>query len=314
MPNKAAMKRNEMKTRRIGVLLGGTSAEREVSLRTGEAVYNSLLRSGYEAMKIDAGQDLPQKMAEAGIEVAIICLHGRGGEDGTVQGLLEIMGIPYTGSGVLASSLAIEKITAKQILLHHELPTPGFEVFRKGDDIGQLLKRCGHFPLIVKPSREGSTIGVTIAENSAELEQGIRDALEYDSLVLVEDFIRGSEATVSIVNGQVLPIIEIVPKSGFYDYQSKYTAGQTEYILPARYEPVLYQRIQQSAAEAYAALGCRGAARVDFMVQEREFFCLEVNTVPGMTETSLLPKAAAEAGISFDELVIMMLDDAATGK
>ncbi|PLX98663.1 MAG: D-alanine--D-alanine ligase [Desulfuromonas sp.] len=308
------MTRDELKQKKIGVLLGGVSAEREVSLRTGKAISQALVSSGYNVVEIDAATDLPQQLKDSGVEIAFIALHGRGGEDGTVQGLLETMAIPYTGSGVRASSMAIDKVMTKKILLYHELPTPQYMVFRAGDDIDAFVEKCRHFPLIVKPACEGSTIGMTIADDAAELRIGLIEALKYDRQILVEDFIKGSEATVSVLNGEALPIIEIVPKSGFYDYEAKYTAGATEYILPAPYAPVLYERLQQAAVEACRLTGCTGAVRVDFMVREKDFSCLEINTIPGMTATSLLPKAAAEAGIAFPELVQRILEGAGLDK
>jgi D-alanine-D-alanine ligase len=307
-------KDSELKNKKIAVLMGGLSAEREISLKTGQAVLQALLANGSNAVAIDAGRDLPEQLREAGTELAFICLHGRYGEDGTVQGLLEIMQIPYTGSGVMASSMTIDKVVTKQILLYHEVSTPGFMVFHPGDDRSALIESCRHFPLVVKPSREGSTIGISIVRTRKELEAGLDEALRHDDLILIEDYIRGDEVTVSVLNGEALPIIKIVPKSGFYDYQAKYTPGQTEYLLPAPLEAVLYNRLQEVSVAVCKALGCRGAARVDFMVHEREFFCLEVNTIPGMTATSLLPKAAAQAGISFDELVMRILGDADLNK
>ncbi|PLX81658.1 MAG: D-alanine--D-alanine ligase [Desulfuromonas sp.] len=308
------MTRQELKTKKIAVLMGGLSAEREVSLRTGEAVLGALQRRGYRAVAIDAGRDLATRLSTEGVEVAFVALHGRYGEDGTVQGLLELLGIPYTGSGVLASALAMDKVAAKKVLLFHEISTPSFEAYRRGDDLQELLARCRHFPLVVKPAREGSTIGVSIAESLSALREGLGEALKSDDLVLIEDCIRGEEVTVGVLNGRALPIIQVVPKGGFYDFKAKYTAGQTEYLLPAPLEGALYERIQQDAVEACRALGCAGAARVDFMVRGREFFCLEVNTIPGMTETSLLPKAAREAGLTFEELVEQILEGASVGK
>jgi D-alanine-D-alanine ligase len=305
---------NELRNRKIAVLMGGLSAERDVSLRTGQAVLQALLENGCNAVAVDVGHDLPAQLRVAAVEVAFICLHGRYGEDGTVQGLLEMMQIPYTGSGVMASSMAIDKIVTKQILLYHEISTPGFVAFRAGDDRKALIKRCRHFPLVVKPAREGSTIGISIVHDRSQLEAGLAEALLHDDLVLIEDFIQGDEVTVSVLNGMPLPIIKIVPKSGFYDYTSKYTPGQTEYLLPAPLEAVLYNRLQEVSVAACRALACRGAARVDFMVREREFFCLEVNTIPGMTATSLLPKAAAAAGMIFNELVMQILADAGLNK
>ncbi len=306
--------RNDLKKRTIAVLMGGLSAERNISFKTGRAVLKSLLESGYDAVAVDVGHDLPRQLLAAETELAFICLHGRYGEDGTVQGLLEMMKIPYSGSGVMSSSMAMDKVITKQILLYHEISTPGFVVYRAGDDWAAVLERCRHFPLVVKPAREGSTIGVSIVHDIIALEAGLTEALRHDDLILIEDFIQGAEVTVSVLNGEPLPIIEIVPKSGFYDYESKYTPGQTEYLLPAPLDAVIYNRLQEVSVAACRALSCRGAARVDFMVREREFFCLEVNTIPGMTETSLLPKAAAEAGVCFNELVIQILEDAGLNK
>lgn len=302
--------REQMLSKKIGVLLGGLSAEREVSLKTGNASVGALQQLGYNVVAIDVKQNLPEQLQEAGVEVAFIALHGRFGEDGRVQGLLEMLQIPYTGSGVLTSSVAIDKVMTKQFLLYHELPTPEFDFMRPGDSSVDLLQRCKSLPLVVKPSREGSTIGITIARSHEDLRGGIDLAADLDGTVLIEDFIDGVELTVSVVNGEVLPIIQIVPKSGFYDYQAKYTSGDTEYILPAPIDTKKYQLVQQAALKACRVLGCRGAARVDFMFRKGEFFCIEVNTIPGMTETSLLPKAAEAAGINFKQLAEMILLDA----
>ncbi len=308
------MTRQELKTKKIAVLMGGLSAERDISLRTGNAVLSALQEAGYEAFGLDVGRDVAVKLMERKVEVAFIALHGRYGEDGTIQGLLEMMQIPYTGSGVLASSVAMDKVTTKKILLYHELPTPGFQVYRKGEDLEKFLALCRHFPLVVKPAREGSTIGISIVKDVMALRAGIDAALKFDDLVLVEDFIQGMEVTVGILGGEALPIIQIAPKGGFYDYHAKYTVGQTEYILPAPLDGAVYDRIQQVAMEVYRVLGCVGAARVDFMVREKEFFCLEANTIPGMTETSLLPKAARHAGIEFGELAQRILEESGLNK
>ncbi len=310
------MTREELQEKTIGVLMGGLSAEREVSLRTGKAVLNALLESGYLAVAIDAGRDLPARLVQERIEVAFIALHGRFGEDGTVQGLLELLGIPYTGSGVLASSVAMDKVTTKKLLRYHQLSTPDFRIYRRGEDLELLLNGCHNFPLVVKPAREGSTIGISIVRDRDELAAGIAAALRHDELILIEEFIAGAEVTVGVLAGEALPIIQVVPKGGFYDYHAKYTVGQTEYLLPAPLDGALQDRLRDAAVAAYRAIGCDGAARIDFMVreQEGEFFCLEVNTIPGMTETSLLPKAARHAGISFGELVQRILDGARVGK
>jgi D-alanine-D-alanine ligase len=305
---------DELKNKKIAVLMGGLSAEREISLKTGQAVLKALLANGCDAVAIDVGRDLPAQLRAVAAELAFICLHGRYGEDGTVQGMLEMMHIPYTGSGVMSSSMVMDKLVTKQLLLYHEISTPGFVVYRAGDDPEEVMSRCRHFPLVVKPAREGSTIGISIVHDLAELEAGLEEAIKHDDLVLIEDFIQGDEVTVSVLNNEPLPIIKIVPKSGFYDYESKYTPGQTEYLLPAPLEAVLYNRLQEVSVAACKALSCRGVARVDFMVREREFFCLELNTIPGMTETSLLPKAAAEAGVPFNVLVMQILADAGLNK
>lgn len=308
------MTRTEMKAKKIAVLMGGLSGEREVSMRTGAAVLKALQQQGFECCAIDADRNLARQLVECGAEVAFIALHGRFGEDGTVQGLLEIMGIPYTGSGVLASSLAMDKIATKKMLIYHDLPTPGFEVFCKGDDMDAVVERCRHFPLVVKPSREGSTLGVTIAQNPADMRRGIEEALRHDDRLLIEEYIPGRELTVGVLDGEALPIIQIEPQGGFYDFGAKYTSGSTQYLLPAPLDAVLYERLQQVAVAAYQVLGCSGAARIDFRAKEREFFCLEVNTIPGMTETSLLPKAAQQAGIDFAELVVRILEGAGLNK
>ena len=291
-------------------MLGGLSAEREISLKTGNASVRALQQLGYNVIAIDVTKNLPEQLQDAGIEIAFIALHGRFGEDGRVQGLLEMLQLPYTGSGVLASSVAIDKVMTKQFLLYHELPTPGFDFMRPGDSSADLFQRSKYLPLVVKPSREGSTIGITIAKKREDLLEGIDLAAGLDGTVLVEDFIDGIELTVSVLNGEALPVIQIVPKSGFYDYQAKYNSGDTEYLLPAPIDAKSYELVQQAAVKACRILGCRGAARVDFMFRDGEFFCIEINTIPGMTETSLLPKAAQAAGINFQQLVEMILLDA----
>ncbi len=300
--------------KRIAVLMGGLSAEREVSLRTGNAVLRALQGRGLDAVAIDAGRDLPLRLQEAGVQIAFIALHGRYGEDGTVQGLLELLQIPYTGSGVLASSVAMNKLVTKQILMHHGVATPAFAVYRKDNDQVAFVAARQAYPLVAKPAREGSTIGVSIVRDAESLQAGLEEALRHDDLVLVEEFIAGAEVTVGVLGEQPLPVVQVVPKGGFYDYQSKYTPGQTEYLLPAPLPAAVYARLQAEAVAACQALGCRGAARVDFMVRGEELFCLEVNTIPGMTETSLLPKAAGAAGIPFDELVLRILADAGLNK
>jgi len=289
--------------------MGGLSREREISLKTGKAILKALTEKGYTACPIDVGQDIVETLIKKKIECAFIALHGRFGEDGTIQGMLELMRIPYTGSGVLASALALHKIMAKKIFLCEKIPTPSFEVFRR-QEIGKdpPKKISLPLPLVVKPAREGSTIGVSIARTEEELVLAFKEAGKYDEEILVEEFIKGKEITVGILEEIPLPVIEIVPKSGFYDYHSKYTKGETQYIIPARVPREKYLNAQEMSLKAFRVLGCSGCARVDLMADEKgDPFVIDVNTMPGMTETSLLPQAAGYAGIAFEDLVERIL-------
>jgi D-alanine-D-alanine ligase len=287
--------------------MGGVSREREVSLRTGNAILKALKESGYRAVGIKVSADIVQRLLKEEIEVAFIALHGRWGEDGTVQGLFELLRIPYTGSGVLASALAMHKIKAKEIFLYHGIPTPEFITPHKET----LEDPPFPPPWVVKPASEGSTIGIDIVADHTGLQEAIRRARGYDQEVLVERFIKGKELTVGILNQEPLPVIEIAPQGGFYDYRAKYTPGITEYLCPARISAQQQDEVQRIGLNAYHALGCSGCARVDLFLNDRgEVFVTEVNTVPGMTETSLVPKAAAQAGISFPRLVEIIVEEA----
>jgi len=303
------VKESSFRIRKIGVLMGGISREREVSLRTGKAILKALTEKGYHALAIDVGQDIAEVLTREKVEVAFIALHGRFGEDGTIQGMLELMRIPYTGSGVLASALALHKVMAKKFFFCEHIPTPTYEVFRR-EEIEKNSPRTTSLPLpvVVKPAREGSTIGVSVVKKEEELNPALQEACKYDEEILVEEFMKGKEITVGILEDIPLPVIEIVPKSGFYDYHSKYTKGETEYILPARIPREKYLYAQEISLKAFQALGCSGCARVDVMTDEEgNPFVIDVNTMPGMTETSLLPKAALYAGISFEDLVERIL-------
>ncbi len=298
----------QWRNKRIGVLMGGISREREVSLKSGSAMLKALQEGGYQAIGIDVSTDICPRLLEARIEVAVIALHGRGGEDGTMQGLLELLRIPYTGSGVLASALAMNKIKAKEIFLFHGLPTPEFVALAQGKE---PVEPAFPPPWVIKPASEGSTIGIDIVMDQKGLQQAVRSAAEYDHEVFVERFIKGKELTVGILKGEPLPIVEIVPLGGFYDYRAKYTPGQTDYICPARISERQEKEIGALGLKAYQALGCSGCARVDILLSEKgEVFITEVNTLPGMTETSLVPKAAAQRGISFVQLVEVILEEA----
>jgi D-alanine-D-alanine ligase len=303
------VKNQSIKKRKIGVMMGGLSREREISLRTGKAILKALLEKGYHASSINVDQNIAETLVKEKIEMAFIALHGRFGEDGTIQGMLELMRIPYTGSGVLASALALNKIMAKKLFFCENIPTPTYEVFLREEIEKKLPKTTSiPLPLIVKPAREGSTIGVSIVREEGELSSALTEAGKYDEEILVEEFVEGKEITVGILEDIPLPVIEIAPKSGFYDFHSKYTRGETDYIIPARVSREKYLYAQEISLKAFRVLGCSGCARVDLMTDENENpFVIDVNTMPGMTETSLLPKAASYAGISFEDLVERIL-------
>jgi D-alanine-D-alanine ligase len=303
------MRDQPLKKRKVGVLMGGVSREREISLKTGKAILRALIEKGYWVVSIDVGDDIVERLVKEKIECAFLALHGRFGEDGTIQGMLELMRIPYTGSGVLASALAMNKIMCKKFFLCEKIPTPRFEAFRREEIKKEPLTRTSlPLPVVVKPASEGSTIGISIVRKEEELGPALKKAADYDEEILIEEFIKGKEITVGILEDIPLPIIEIVPKSGFYDYYAKYTKGETQYILPAQIPREKYLSAQEISLKAFQQLGCAGVARVDLMADENENpFVVDVNTMPGMTETSLLPKAAQYAGIPFEDLVERIL-------
>lgn len=285
---------------RIGVLMGGASSEREISLRSGHAVLEALLSKGLNAFAVELSNhpyDWSEQIIAAKLEQAFIALHGTYGEDGCIQGLLEILRIPYTGSGVLASSICMHKGLTKSLLAQHHLPTPVDVPLEHGVPVS--------FPVFVKPVAEGSSVGLHLVADVAQWHAlGLQDT----SMWLIESCVLGKEIAVSVLNGKALDLVEITPKSGLYDFDSKYTAGATEYHCPARLSDALTMRCQHLAERAVEALGCIGAPRVDLIVPESgEPVILEVNTIPGMTVTSLLPKAAAREGLSFADLCIAIL-------
>ncbi len=300
--------------KKVGVFLGGVSAERDVSLRTGAAVAASLRRLGCDTREFDIREDWLGTVRDAGVDVAFLALHGKYGEDGCIQAACELARLPYTGSGVAASAVAMSKVLGKRIAASVGVPCPPDAVF-EGMDVAATKPPDFGFPLVVKPDREGSTVGVTIVRSPDGWEAALSEAMRHDSRVLVEGYIPGREITVGILNGKVLPAIEIVPKSGFYDYQSKYTAGRTEYLIPVAMDRDILLRAAEYTRRASRAMGLRGAARLDYRVDPSgNVFFLEANTIPGMTETSLLPKAAKFDGLSFDDLVAEILSDAGLGK
>jgi D-alanine-D-alanine ligase len=301
-----------MKDKRVGILMGGMSAEHEVSLASGEAIYAALTDRGYDATRIFVDRDIDQVLRQEPIDVAFMALHGSYGEDGCIQGLLELMAIPYTGPGVCESALAMDKLKAKELFRLHNVPTPPYYVL-EADDLDDVMRLHGSFgfPAFVKPRRQGSSIGAGKADDIEELRVRCEDALRFDDSVLIERFVQGREIGVGVLDGRALGTVEIVPKRGFYDYKAKYQAGNSEYHCPARLPATRLQNVQRMAERAVQALGATGAVRVDMLVTEGENeYVLEVNTLPGMTQTSLLPKIAAKAGYSFPDLCEAILSTA----
>jgi D-alanine-D-alanine ligase len=302
-----------MKDKEIGILLGGVSAERDISLKTGEAMFQALKARGYRVQKVFVDADIDRVLRQTTLDVAVIALHGTYGEDGCIQGMLETMGIPYTGSGVLPSALAMDKLKSKELFRLYNVPTPSYYVVRSSDlDRLEQIHSSFGFPSFVKPRSGGSSVGAGGAKNLAELKQRCEDAARFDEWVLVERLIRGREVAVGLLDGNALGAIEIEPKGGFYDYKSKYQAGQSEYHFPARLSPTRYQGVLNLAERSVQAVGATGATRVDLLVTSDENeYVLEVNTLPGMTPTSLLPKIAAGAGYDFGDLCEAILERAA---
>jgi D-alanine-D-alanine ligase len=326
---------------RVTLLMGGRSAEREISLKTGQGVARALRQLGHEVLALDAAngrafpapeeaagtaladaeknlpalsvQAVADSQALADADVVFVALHGGAGEDGTIQALLELTGKPYTGSGVLASALAMNKAMSKRVFEREGIPTPRWQLVRAGDlepvvDVTEL----GGYPVVVKPNEQGSTVGLTVVTEPGDLPDALQLAFEYGHEVLVEQYIPGRELTVAVVGDEVLPVVEIEPGSGHYDYEAKYTAGRSQYFCPADLPESVSARVQELGLRASTALGCRGVSRVDFRLSPTgQPFCLEVNTIPGMTPTSLVPMAARARGMSYDQLVQRMLELAA---
>lgn len=295
--------------------MGGLSSEKAISLATGEAVVASLTERGYDAQPVFVDRDIDLVLRQSRIDVAFIALHGRFGEDGCIQGMLETLGIPYTGSGVLASALAMNKAKAKEIFRLHNLPTPPAYVLSRADEADVLACHGDFgFPVVVKPVAEGSSVGVAVARTPADLVEACERAFVFDEELLVERFIQGVEVSVAVLENRALGAVEIAPKRGFYDYGAKYTSGATDYFIPPRLSPERYRGVLTQSLRAHHALGCSGATRVDLIVSPTgNEYVLEVNTVPGMTPTSLLPKIAAAQGMPFDDLVEAILLGARLG-
>jgi D-alanine-D-alanine ligase len=296
----------------VAVLKGGRSLERNVSLTSGARVQDALERLGHDVLAIDVGHDLVTRLQESSPDVAFVALHGRDGEDGTVQELLEVLGIAYTGSGVSSCIRAADKVLAKHAFRDAGLPTPDFYAWNEAafkqlgaaDALPAIEDRL-EFPIVVKPARQGSALGIKFAQTAADVPGALVAAFSYDAKVLLERFVDGRELAVSILGGDVLPVVEAIPRDeDFYDFEARYEIGRTDFVCPAELDDAVTERVQETALAAYRLLDCEGFARVDAILDgDGTPQLLEVNTVPGLTETSLLPQAAEAAGISFDELV-----------
>ena len=295
---------------KVAVLFGGRSAEREVSLRSGAMVLAALRSRGVDAHAFDPAERGLDELAKQRFERVFIALHGRFGEDGTVQGVLEWLGIPYTGSGVLASALAMDKLRTKRIWQAEKLPTPPYALLEKTTDLRAVAKRLG-VPIMVKPASEGSSIGMSKVKSAAALDEAYALAANYDRVVIAERFVAGSELTVGILGDQALPIIKLETPREFYDYQAKYVADDTRYIIPSGLAPKKEKELQALCLKAFRTLGCVGWGRVDLMLDRRgRPWLLEVNTAPGMTDHSLVPMAARATGLSYPDLCLRILEGA----
>lgn len=301
-----------MSKEKVLVLMGGISTEREISLKSGTAVAKALADAGYIVETLDIRHDNISKIAEINPDVVYLALHGKGGEDGCVQGMLEWMGIPYTGPGVAASAICMDKALTKKILVHSNIPTPKSVEYKKDEckDISKISTELVAYlglPMVLKSPCQGSSIGVVIVNNEDSIAAAVEEVFKYDDTLLAEQFVSGVEISVPVIgnnNPEVLPIIEIVPTSEFYDFRSKYTPGMSQHIIPARISKEAEEKVNRLAAEAYVKTGCRGVSRIDFIVDEKNNpFVIEINTIPGMTETSLVPDSAKYMGISFPKLV-----------
>ena len=304
-----------MKKRTVALLSGGISSEREVSLSSGNQVFEALDKEKYRVIRYDPKTDLPRLVAEADdIDVALVILHGPFGEDGTVQGLLDLLGIPYQGAGVLGSAAAMNKLAAKRLYAQCGLPVPAYRVIEteSGFDADACIADIG-LPLVVKPVAAGSSVGMTIVRDASALKPAVQSALAFDRQVLAEAFVDGVEVTGGVIGNdavEALPLIEIIPGEGheFFDYAAKYTPGATQEICPARIDANLTEKAQRYAVEAHKALFCRGYSRTDMILKDGEFYVLETNTIPGMTQTSLFPQAAAAAGMDFTRLLDRLIE------
>ncbi|MEK7238159.1 MAG: D-alanine--D-alanine ligase, partial [Nitrospirota bacterium] len=296
--------------KRIGVLMGGFSSERDVSIRSGLAIYQALQELGYNSVLIDVGKDIVNVLKKEKVKLAFLALHGGTGENGAIQGMLEVLEIPYTGSGVLASALAMDKEASKKIFMYHGLPVAPFVVVQRQEKNSKLrtqsseLRTDFEMPWVVKPAAEGSSIGISIVKEQAGLVPALEKAFSLGKRAIIEKFVEGKEVHIGILGSRALGGVEVKPSLEFYNYEAKYTSGLTEYIIPPQIEDAVYEKAKNIALNAHTALGCSGATRVDLRIDENATpYVLEVNTLPGMTATSLLPKIAQSAGLSFKNLI-----------
>lgn len=303
--------RNPKEYGKVAVLMGGTSAEREMSLQSGKSVLAALLNKGVDAYAVDAAHDAIYTLQQGDYNRVFNILHGRGGEDGVIQGALEMIGLPYTGSGVLASALGMNKLRTKEIWKANELPTPEFLRLSRKSDIPRVVEKLG-LPVMVKPAREGSSIGVAKANSADDVDRAWRDALEFDDIVIAERFVRGGEYTIGIVGRNALPIIRVETPSGFFDYHAKRAANPANYFCPSGLDTAREESYKNLALKAFEALGAKGWARVDMMADEQgKPWLIEINTLPGMSDQDLIPMAAKAAGIEYDDLVLSILESSA---
>jgi len=305
--------RSKEQVGRVGVLMGGPSTEREISLKSGKAVYEALQQLNIEAVSIDIKTDSIEEnirlIKSYNIECAFIALHGRFGEDGQLQEVLDNIKIPYTGSGTLASKLAMDKVASRRIFEEQGLAVPKYKVVEKLSYTNKGFPSDIMFPLVVKPATHGSSIGLSIIDEERNLTAAMDLAFGFDERIIIEEYIRGREVTVGILDKEALPVIELIPKKRFFDYEAKYQPGMTEYIVPAKLEEEISKKIQSSAISAHKLLGCSGFSRVDMILSENNIpFVLELNSIPGLTPTSLLPKAAKTAGIEFRQLCLRLIE------
>jgi D-alanine-D-alanine ligase len=293
--------------KKIGVLYGGLSREREISIKSGKAVLNVFKKLKLNVCGIDVNRNIAEEIKKEKIDIAYIALHGPMGEDGTIQGVLEILGIPYTGSGVFASAASIDKDVSKKIFKYASILTPEWKILKKFGPAPEIKK----YPVVVKPVLQGSTIGVTIVEKFSEFASAVKEVFKYGDEALIEQFIKGKEVTVGVLNGKALPVVEIIPKGKFYDFKSKYQKGGSQHIIPARISEEAYGTVQDYAEKVYEIFKCRAVCRVDMIVDKKDkVWVLENNTIPGMTKTSLIPDEGRVAGYNFESLVLKITESA----